>query len=153
MTDSTQTPPSLNDKIPEVLPLEMTYQFYAAIRDYELKKAPVIARQSINIYFDWIKNLQPTDVVDAIEQGKTIEQARKEASIALRLGIATARGILKTSKTMQQQLKQVATLDNTLMTLKYENPKTYQVIESYGERGVNYMRTWITDALKMLGVN
>lgn len=131
----------------------MTYQFYAARRDFELKKVPAVAKRCVSIYFEWLKNLKPTDVVDAIEQGKTIDQARREASIAMRLGIATARGILKSSKNLQQQLKQVATPDLALMTLQYENPATFKVIESYGERGATYLKTWIVDALKMLGVN
>jgi len=130
----------------------MTYQFYAARKEYELKKIPAIARPCMNLYFEWLKNLKPTDVVDAIDQGKTVEQARRNASIALRMGIATARGVLKTSKNLQQQLKTVATSTNALMTLQYENPATYQLIESYGERGKTFLNTWIIDALKMLGV-
>jgi predicted RNase H-like HicB family nuclease len=152
MEDSMKTPPSSKDNIPNVLSIEMTYQFYAARKEFELKKAPAIARQGINLYFEWLKNIKPTDVVDAIEQGKTVEQARKEASIAMRLGIASARGILKSSKDLQIKLKEIATIDLALMTLKYENPRTYQVIESYGEHGIIYLKTWIQDALKLLGV-
>jgi len=69
------------------------------------------------------------------------------------MGLATAKGILKVYKNMQIKLKEIATPDMTLMTLKYENPATYEIIQSYGERGKEYVNTWICDALKMLGVN
>jgi hypothetical protein len=40
----------------------------------------------------------------------------------------------------------------TLMTLKFENPETYEVIQQYGERGIGFLCKWVKDALKMLGV-
>ena len=153
MTDSTQTAPSLNGKYPETLSLEMTYKFYAARKEQALQQVPAVARNSINLYFEWLKNLQPTDVVDAIERNVTVEEARRKAPIALRLGIATAKGILMVNKSLQLKLKDIATPDMNLMTLKYENPETYAVIQGYGERGTQFLAKWVKDALKMLGVN
>ena len=152
MTDSTQTAPSLNGKYPETLSLEMTYKFYAARKEQALQQVPAVARNSINLYFEWLKNLQPTDVVDAIERNVTVEEARRKAPIALRLGIATAKGILMVNKSLQLKLKDIATPDMNLMTLKYENPETYAVIQGYGERGTQFLAKWVKDALKMLGV-
>lgn len=153
MTDSTQTAPSLNGNIPETLSLEMTYKFYAARKEQAMQQVPAIARSSVNLYFDWLKNLQPTEVVDAIERNVTVEEARRKASIATRLGVATAKGILMVNKNLQQKLKDLATPDMTIMTLKYENPETYAVVQGYGERGTQFLATWVKDALKMLGVN
>jgi hypothetical protein len=56
------------------------------------------------------------------------------------------------NKNLQQKLREVATPDMTLMTLKYENPETYSVIQGYGERGEQFLEKWVKDALKMLGV-
>jgi hypothetical protein len=56
------------------------------------------------------------------------------------------------NKNLQHKLKEIATPDMTLMTLKYENPQTYSVIQGYGERGIEFLATWVRDALKMLGV-
>ena len=131
----------------------MTYKFYAARRDYELRKIPPVARASLNFYFEWLRNIQPLDVIEALEQGKTAEQARQKASIATRMGIAAAKGVLKASKTLQQQLKQSVNVNLALQTLKYENPETYKVIKSYGQRGADFMQQWVDDALKILGVN
>jgi hypothetical protein len=129
----------------------MTYQLYAARKEHVLQQVPAIARPSISTYFLWLANLNPGDVLDGIEQGKTIEQAYKNAPFALRMAVATARGILK-YKPFQQKLLEIATPENSLMTLKYENPKTYEVIERYGDRGQTYMKTWIQGALRLLGV-
>ena len=152
MTDSTQTAPSSNGNIPETLSLEMTYKFYAARKEQAMQQVPAVARSSVNLYFEWLKNLQPTEVVDAIERNTTVEEARRKASIATRLGVATAKGILMVNKNLQHKLKEIATPDMTLMTLKYENPQTYSVIQGYGERGIEFLATWVRDALKMLGV-
>ena len=132
----------------------MTYKLYEARKENLLSQAPMMARQYLNTYFMWLKSLQPIDVVDAIEQGKTIDQAYKELGInPLRLGIAAARGFLKFSKPSQAKLREIATVDLTLKTLKYENPATYDVIERYGDRGTAYVKQWIQGALKILGVN
>ena len=152
MTDSTQTPPSSNDNIPETLSLEMTYKFYAARKEQAMQQVPAVARSSVNLYFEWLKNLKPLEVVDAIEREVTVEEARRKASIATRLGVATAKGVLMVNKSLQQKLKELATPDMTLMTLKYENPETYEVIQGYGERGTQFLIKWVKDALKMLGV-
>jgi len=152
VTDSTQTPPSLNDNVPETLSLEMTYKFYAARKEQALQQVPTVARSSVNLYFEWLKNLKPLEVVDGIERNVTIEEARKKASIATRLGVATAKGVLMVNKNLQKKLKELATPDMTLMTLQYENPETYAVIQSYGERGTAFLDQWVCDALKMLGV-
>jgi hypothetical protein len=142
----------LNDNVPETLSLEMTYKFYAARKEQALQQVPTVARSSVNLYFEWLKNLKPLEVVDAIERNVTIEEARKKASIATRLGVATAKGVLMVNKNLQKKLKEIATPDMTLMTLQYENPQTYDVIKGYGERGEEFLNQWVCDALKMLGV-
>jgi hypothetical protein len=152
VADSTPTAPSLNDNIPETLSLEMTYKFYAARKEQAMQQVPAVARSSVNLYFEWLKNLEPLEVVDAIERQVTVEEARRKASIATRLGVATAKGVLMVNKQLQVKLKEFATPDMTLMTLKYENPETYEVIQGYGERGVQFLIKWVKDALKMLGV-
>jgi hypothetical protein len=152
VTDLPPTAPSLNGNIPETLSLEMTYKFYAARKDHAMQQVPAVARSSVNLYFEWLKNLKPLEVVDAVERNITIEEARRKASLATRLGVATAKGVLRVNKSLQQKLKDVATPDLTLMTLKYENPQTYDVIQGYGERGTEFLKQWVKDALKMLGV-
>ena len=142
----------MTEKYPEVLPLEMTRQFYEAKKNFEMKKVPAAARPFLNIYFEWLKNLKPTEVVDGIEQNLTVQDARKKASFALRASIATARGFLKTSKNLQEKLREIATPELALMTLKFENPETYEVLQSYGERGKEFLKTWIAGVLMMLGV-
>jgi hypothetical protein len=131
----------------------MTYQLYDAIKQNKLQQVPAIGRSYVNTYFEWLKKLEPTEVVDAIEQNKTVEQAYKELGISpLRMAIAAARGFLKVSKTYQQKLKETATPELALMTLKFENPTTYAVIQRYGERGNQYLKQWVNGALKILGV-
>jgi predicted thioredoxin/glutaredoxin len=152
VTDSTPTAPSLKDEIPETLSLEMTYKFYAARKEQAMQQVPAVARSSVNLYFEWLKNLKPLEVVDAVERNVTVEEARKKAPIAIRLGVATAKGVLMVNKSLQKKLKEIATPDMTLMTLKYENPQTHDVIQGYGDRGAEFLKQWVTDTLKMLGV-
>ena len=152
MTDLPPTAPSLNGNIPETLSLEMTYKFYAARKEWAMQQVPAVARSSVNLYFEWLKNLKPPEVIDAIERNITVEEARRKASIATRLGVATAKGVLTVNKGLQQKLRELATPDMTLMTLKFENPETYEVIQQYGERGIDFLCKWVKDALKMLGV-
>ena len=152
MTDSQATVPSSNGKLPETLSLEMTYKFYAARKENAMQQVPAVARSSVNLYFEWLKNLKPLEVIDGIERNVTVEEARRKASIATRLGVATAKGVLMVNKSLQKKLKELATPDMTLMTLQYENPQTYDVIQGYGERGTEFLKQWVSDALKMLGV-
>jgi hypothetical protein len=141
----------LPDQIPAVLPLEMTRQFYEARKEFELQKVPAIARPLINIYFEWLAHLKPSDVIDGIEQNLSVQDARKKASFPLRASIATAKAFLSTNKTYQAKLREIATPELAFMTLKYENPDTYQVIMSYGERGTTFLNTWIAGVIVMLG--
>jgi len=131
----------------------MTPKLYEALKQQRLQQVNPIARSHVATYFEWLKSLKPGEVIDAIEQGTTPEQAYKALGISpLRLGIAAARGFLKVAKKYQDQLRQVATLDLALLTLRFENPPTYALIMQYGDRGTQFLKTWIKGSLKLLGV-
>jgi len=131
----------------------MSQKLYEARKEQALQKVPAIARNYVNTYFEWLKALQPTDVVDAIEQHKTVEDEYKKAPLTLRMSIALARGFLKASKSMQQKLREIATVNLALATLEYENPQTYVVIQRYGDRGIEYLQEWTCGVLRVLGVS
>ena len=132
----------------------MTPKLYETRKQAIMHQIPTVARSYVNVYFDMLKGLNPMDVVDAIESGKTIQQAYKELGInPLRLGIAAARGFLKISKNYQEKLKEIATLELALTTLQFENPNTYAVIQRYGDKGKAYLQNWVQGALEILGVN
>jgi len=50
------------------------------------------------------------------------------------------------------QLKEVATPKLARLTLKFENPTTYAVIQKYGKKGTPFVEQWVNGALEILGV-
>jgi len=39
-----------------------------------------------------------------------------------------------------------------LLTLRFENPPTYDIIQKYGDKGTQFLNTWINGSLAILGV-
>jgi len=131
----------------------MTPKFYNAIKTYKLSKQNPLVRSYVNTYFEWLKTIKPEEVVDAITLGMTPQQAyRQLGANPVRLGIAAARGFLKAVPKYRAQLKEIATLDLAILTLKFENPSTYAIIQKYGKKGTQFMEEWINGALEILGV-
>jgi len=131
----------------------MTPKLYNVLKEQRLRALSPVVRGHVNTYLEWLKSIKPEEVVDAIEKGTTPQQAYKSLGLnPLRFGIAAARGFLKIAPKWGNALKEVATLDSALLTLKYENPATFKILEQYGERGTNFLRTWIDGSLEVLGV-
>lgn len=130
----------------------MTPKLYLATKEQYLKQLNPLARTHISTYFDWLKSIRPDDVVDAIEQNKSAQQAyRQLGANPLRVGIAIVRAFLKTHPQYAKELQKIANLDLALTTLKFENPHTYAIIKRYGERGTQFVQNWIQEALEILG--
>jgi hypothetical protein len=130
----------------------MTPKFYNALKTNLLSRQNPLIRSHVNTYFEWLKTIRPEDVVDAIEMGITPQQAyRQLGANPIRLGIAAARGFLKTMPKYRMQLKEIASLDLALLTLKFENPNTYAIIQKYGKKGTEFVQNWIDGALEILG--
>ena len=131
----------------------MTPKLYQALKQNRLQQISPVVRGHVSTYFEWLKSIRPEEVVDAIEQGKTPQQAYKDLGLSpLRLGIAAARGFLKVAPKYQTQLREAATLNLAYLTLQFENPATYNTIRQYGSRGKQFMETWIKGSLEILGV-
>jgi len=131
----------------------MTPKLYEHLKQQRLQQVNPIARSHVNTYFEWLKSIKPEEVVDAIEKGTTPEQAYKALGISpIRLGIAAARGFLKVAKKYQDQLREIANMDLALLTLRFENPRTYTIVKQYGPRGTQFLNTWIKGSLAILGV-
>lgn len=140
-------------EIPEKVFIEMTPKLYNDLKEYRLRSISPVIRGHINTYFEWLKSIQPEEVVDAIDKGITPAQAYKNLGLnPIRFGIAAARGFLKVAPKYKQQLKEVATLDLALTTLKYENPSTYAILKKYGKKGEEFLLQWIQGAFGILGV-
>lgn len=143
----------LEPKIPKTITLEMTPRFYNAYKEDILKKQNPLVRSHINTYFEWLKSITPEDVVDAITKNISAQQAYQQLGAnPVRLGIAAARGLLKVTPKYRTRLNEVMTLDLALLTLKFENPDTFQVITAYGENGKAFVTKWIEGAKEILGV-
>jgi len=131
----------------------MMPKFYNAMKTNLLAKQNPLVRSHVNTYFEWLKTLKPEEVIDAIEMGTTPQQAYKQLGAnPMRLGIAAARGFLKAVPKYRAQLKEVATPELARLTLKFENPTTYAVIQKYGKKGTQFIEEWVNGALEILGV-
>lgn len=140
-------------QIPDKVIIEMTPKLYNELKEYRLRSVSPVVRGHINTYFEWLKSLRPEEVVDAIDKDITPEQAYKNLGLnPMRFGIAAARGFLKVAPKYKQQLKDIATLDLAITTLKYENQSTYVILTKYGKRGEVFLQKWIQGALTILGV-
>lgn len=117
-----------------------------------LKRQNPLVRGHVNTYFEWLKSIKPEDIIVGIETGRTLKDAYKEAPYRWRLAVAMARGFLKASQKYAEQFRQILRLDLALLTLKYENPEAYAVIERYGQKGINYLKQCLKDALEIFGV-
>jgi hypothetical protein len=131
----------------------MTPKLYNALKQNLLAKQNPLVRSHINTFFEWVKSINPEDVVDAIEMGITPQQAYQNLGAnPIRLGIAAARGFLKTMPKYKLQLQQIATPELAMLTLKFENPATYQIIQKYGKRGQQFLEEWLKGAQEILGI-
>lgn len=132
--------------------MELTPQAYNYIKEELLKRQNPLVRSHVNTYFEWLKSLKPEDVIVSIETGETLKQAYEKAPYRWRLAVALARGFLKSSQKYAEQFRQIVDLDLALMTLKYENPAVYDIIQRYGEKGINYLKQCLEDTLEIFGV-
>ena len=151
----TEAPPKdkpQSKSIPKQIDLEMTPKFYQLMKEKMLAKHNALIRSHVETYFDWLRTLNTEDIVDAIETSTSLKDAYSKAPFKWRLAIAGARAFLKSSKKYAAQFRSVVELELALITLKFENPAAYTVIQQYGERGMNYLKQSLQDALVIFGV-
>lgn len=143
--------PPKPEPIPQTVTLEMTPKLYNALKQNILAKQNPLVRSHINTYFEWLKTIKPEDIVDGIEMDITPQKAYQNLGAnPIRLGIAAARGFLKAMPRYQQQIREIATPELAMLTLKFENPQAYQVITRYKEKGTQYVKDWVNGALEIL---
>lgn len=150
---SSSPPPKLSQpqQIPETVTLEMTPKLYNALKQNLLAKQNPLVRSHVNTYFEWLKTIKPEDIVDGIEMGITPQQAYQNLGAnPIRLGIAAARGFLKAMPRYQQQIREIATPELAMLTLKFENPQAYAVITRYKSKGTQYVKDWVNGTLEIL---
>ena len=132
----------------------MTPKFYNTLKTNLLKKQNPLVRGHVNTYFEWLKTIRPEEIVDAIEMGITAQQAyRQLGANPLRLSIAAARGFLKATPQYQTQLREIATPELALLTLKFENPRAYAIIQKLGKKGTEFVKQWVQGALEIFGAS
>ncbi len=130
----------------------MTPKFYQLMKKRMLSKQNALVRNHVETFFEWLRTLEPGDIVYAIETNTTLKEAYSKAPFKWRLAIAGARALLKSSKKYARQFRSVVDLELALITLKFENPTAYATIQQYGERGMKYLEQSLKDALVIFGV-
>lgn len=140
------------ESIPKIIQLEMTPKFYQLTKEKLLSGQNAIVRSHVDTYLQWLRGLKPDDIIDAIETNTAFEDAYRKAPFKWRIAIAGARAFLKSSKRYAKEFKKVVNLELALVTLKFENPSAHATIQQYGERGMNYLKQSLKDALVIFGV-
>lgn len=138
-------------EIPEIINIELTPQAYQKIKEKILAGQKV--RTHIETYFEWLQTIEPMDVMNFIETGKSLKDAYQEAPTRWRLAIAIGRGVIKSVPKYRSQLEQLIKDANvTLTTLKFENPAVHQLIMRYGEQGTQFLKECQESALEIFGL-
>ena len=139
--------------VPRKLEIEIGPRLYEEMKRQTLKEIPPILRGYTEDYFEYLKNIKPEQLIDGIENQKTLKSYYNEnPSTALRLSIAMTRGLLKVLKSYREQLNKVLSPEIALLTLKYENPVCYEIIQRYGKKGKEYLEACIDDVKTLLNL-
>lgn len=147
-------PLSSPETFPQVITLDITPEFYEQMKVKVLREINPIVRTYINEYFDYLHGLDPDDVIDAIARGETIK-ARYESMtyFAERVSLAAVRGFLKVApERMNKQARDVINFENTMWTIRFENPTVYKIIGSFGTKGTDWLRQCINEVRGILGI-
>lgn len=130
----------------------MTRETYLTIKKNLIAKQHPIVRPHIQEYFRWLQSLDALDVYDAIEKGETVKDAYEKMKLnPIRISIAAARGLLKASKNLRAKAESVMNVDLARLTLRFENPKVYEVIKQFDPKE-EYLQRNLQAAKEIFGV-
>ncbi len=138
--------------MPRSIRIDITPKVYLGIKERTVRRFTPLARTHVENYFEFIRNINPSDVIDSIDYGESLWDKYEKAPMGIRISIAMARAFLKASPRIQREFKKAITPSLIGYTLKFENPNAYKVIEMYGEKGQEYLKMCISDSFKIFGI-
>jgi len=138
------------EPLPEVIALDVTPKLYHERKEYYLRQVPQAARYFVNQYFEFIKGLNPYDVMDWLDKGSSLKEIYEKQTFPERIAIAGARGLIKASNRIRAGADQAINFEVTCYTLRFENPGVWEVIEAYGAAAFDKLRQGIDDIKDIL---
>ncbi len=143
---------SPQSEIPRFIKVDITPKVYKLLKERILRRFGPRTRSSANDFFEWCINIDPDDVIDAIEYGESLWAKYQRAPLGIRMSIATARAFIKVSPRLQKQFKDSLTPQLIRRIFQFENPEVYEVVHMYGSRGDEFIESCINDSFKIFGI-
>jgi len=115
------------------------------MKKHYLSQVPRLVRPFVNQYFGWLKKLDAGDVMDWMESNETLKELYHKEPFPERAAIAGVRGILRAAPKIKQKANEAMNIDIACYTLRFENPLVWEVIQAYGEKGMQKLKQAIED--------
>lgn len=140
----------MSDEIPKSIKLDITKATYIADKFIQMKRVPRIARPLIRQYFNFLKNLTPEQVMDWMEETERLKDIYRHSTFPERIAFAGARGLIRASPRIKDGANKVICYEVAALTIRFENPDAWEVIEAFGEDGTKKLRDGIEDIKEIL---
>lgn len=134
-----------SEEIPQTIKVDITPATYIAAKQTYMAQVPKFARPFIDDYFEFIRSLQPDWVLDWMEGNERLKDLYAKRSFPEKIAIAGARGLLKSSRKMQEGARKAINFEVTAATIRFENPSVWEVIEAFGQEGIDKLKQGIED--------
>lgn len=96
-------------------------------------------------YFTWLKKLDAGDVLEWMESGPSLKEVYRQRSFAERAAVAGARGFLRYAPRLKREAEKAINIEIACFTLRFENTLVWEVIQAYGDIGMNKLEQAIED--------
>lgn len=140
----------IDEEIPETIKVDITVETYIAAKEHYLSQVPVIARHPVKQYFEFLKELTPDQVLDWMEGGKRLKDLYKKANFGDRIALAAARGVIKSNRNIKERAKEAISFQVAAYTLRFENPEAWEVIQAFGDEGIQKLKEGVQDIREIL---
>lgn len=134
----------------DVFTIDITPTLYEIIKEANLRRVPKLARPFVKQYFDWLAKLKPDEVFDWMEGKESLKDLYEKAPFPVKVAFVPARNIIKFSKSVKAGANEAINWEVAAMTLRFENPGAWAVIEAFGDEGIDKMKQGIEDVKEIL---
>jgi len=138
------------EETPKIFIVDITLETYIAAKQYYLSQVPPLARHPVKEYFEFLEKLTPDQVLDWMEGGERLKDLYRKANFGERIALAAARGIIKSVKSIRERAKEAISFDVAAYTLRFENPEAWEVIQAFGEEGIQKLKEGVHDIREIL---
>jgi len=142
--------PQSSEEIPQTIKVDITLATYIAAKQTHMAQVPKLARPFVDDYFDFIKSLQPDWVLDWMEGGARLKDLYAKRSFPERVAIAGARGLIRSVPAIKRGALKAINFEVTAATIRFENPAVWEVIEAFGQEGIDKLKQGIEDVKEIL---